>query len=146
MVSISFVSCNEARYPHRSTRNSPITSPSKPSPIVLVPQKQLPLLSVIHLFARCKVSELDVVVRKPDKFKGSHLQIARLQKRFSRWLSSLALCQNLVTSHLPRDLTDVSGRIFPNKSKIYHHIYSIAHIPYIDIQILAVCRMFVKRS
>ena len=27
--------------------------------------------------------------------------------------------------------------------KVYHHIYSIAHIPHIDIPILAVCRMFV---
>ena len=26
---------------------------------------------------------------------------------------------------------------------IYHHIYNIAHMPHIDIQILALCRMFV---
>ena len=30
--------------------------------------------------------------------------------------------------------------------KIYYHIYSIVHVPHIDIPILAVCRMFVPST
>ena len=32
---------------------------------------------------------------------------------------------------------------FIHRLKIFHHIYSIAHMPHIDIPILAVCRMFI---